>query len=258
MSMTADRRLARTFVTLADTLVVDFDVLDFLALLAERSVEHLAVDAAGVILSDQRGGWRPAAGSSERADLLELFTAQTREGPCFDCVATGKPVTCADLRTAGAQTRWPRFSLAAAGSGFRAASAVPMRLRDQTVGALTLLNHEPVTLDPDTIEIGQALADVATIGILHQHAAARGELVAEQLEATLQQRTVIEQAKGVLAEYLAFDMHDAFTRLREYSHHHQRRLSEVARDLAGGTLRPSAFATTRSWPVEDQPASPPA
>jgi hypothetical protein len=97
MSSAPDRRLARTLVTLADTLVADFDVLDFLALLTERTVELLDVDAAGVILSDQRGGWRPAAGSSERADLVELFAAQTREGPCLDCVAAGEPVASADL-----------------------------------------------------------------------------------------------------------------------------------------------------------------
>jgi GAF domain-containing protein len=238
-----DRRLTRTFVALADTLVADFDVLDFLALLAERSVELLAVDAAGVILSDQRGGWRPAAGSSERADLLELFIAQTRQGPSFDCVATGKAVTSPDLSLATELARWPRFAPAALDAGFRAAAAVPMRLREQTIGALTLLNHEPVSLDADTIAVGQALADVATIGMLHHRAADRGELLAEQLQVTLHQRIVVEQAKGVLAEHDGLDMHDAFTRLREYAHRQQRRLSAVARELAEGTLDPADLGT---------------
>lgn len=238
-----DQRLARTFVTLADTLVADFDVLDFLATLTERSVEHLTVDAAGVILSDQRGGWRPAAGSSERADLVELFAAQTRQGPCFDCLARGEPVTCADLGVETALSRWPRFAPAALDAGFRAASAVPMRLRDRTIGALTLLNHDPVELGADTIAVGQALADVATIGILHHRAADRGELLAEQLEATLHHRTVVEQAKGVLAEYEGLDMHEAFTRLREYARNERRRLSDVALDLADGTLDPAEMST---------------
>ncbi|MCR6490658.1 GAF and ANTAR domain-containing protein [Amycolatopsis sp. OK19-0408] len=245
MNTTPDQRLARTFVTLADTLVADFDVLDFLAVLAERSVEHLAVDAAGVILSDQRGGWRPAAGSSERADLVELFAAQTRQGPCFDCLAVGEAVTSADLSAPSQLRRWPRFAPAALDAGFRAASAVPMRLRDQTIGALTLLNHDPVELNADTIAVGQALADVATIGILHHRAAGRGELLAEQLEATLQHRIVVEQAKGVLAEYGGLEMHDAFTLLREYAHERQRRLSDVARDLAEGTLRADEITAGR-------------
>ncbi len=240
MSTIPDQRLARTFVTLADTLVADFDVLDFLCLLAERSVELLAVDAAGVILSDQRGGWRPAAGSSERADLVELFAAQTRQGPCFDCVASGAPVTSADLSAARELSRWPKFAPAALDAGFRAASAVPLRLREQTIGALTLLNHAPTELKDETIAVGQALADVATIGILHHRAASRSELLAEQLESTLHQRTVIEQAKGILAEYGDLDMHEAFVQLRRHAHDRGRRLSDVALGLAEGTLDPAA------------------
>ena len=239
MSSAPDRRLARTLVTLADTLVADFDVVDFLVLLAERTVELLDVDAAGVILSDQRGGWRPAAGSSERADLIELFAAQTREGPCLDCVDLGAPVVVPDL--AEETARWPQFAPAAVGAGFRAVCTVPMRLREQSIGALTLLHHEPVDLDPDRVEIGQALADVATIGMLHHRAASRGELLAEQLAATLHHRTVIEQAKGVLAQYGNLDMHQAFTALRHHAHTGRRRLSDVARDLADGTIEPAAI-----------------
>jgi GAF domain-containing protein len=242
MSSAPDRRLARTLVTLADTLVADFDVVDFLALLAERTVELLDVDAAGVILSDQRGGWRPAAGSSEHADLVELLAVQTRDGPCLDCVATGAPVAIADLTAESA--RWPHFAPAAVRVGFRAACAVPMRLREQFVGALTLLNHDPEDIDPARVEIGQALADVATIGILHHRAASRGELLAEQLEATLHHRTVIEQAKGVLAQHGNLDMQEAFTALRHHAHTQRRQLSEVARDLADGTIDPANIMST--------------
>lgn len=245
MNSSPDRRLARTFVTLADTLVADFDVLDFLVLLAERSAELLEVDAAGVILTDQRGGWRPAAGSSERAELVELLAAQTREGPCFDCVASGKPVTGADLATDTMQTRWPRFAPAAINAGFRAASAVPMRLREQTVGALTMLNHQPVDLDVTTIEVGQALADVATIGILHHRAASRGELLAEQLEATLHHRTVIEQAKGVLAEYGGVRMDEAFHAIRAFARENRLKLSDVARSLIDRELDPAHVIARR-------------
>ena len=237
MRSVSDQRLARTLVTLADTLVADFDVVDFLVLLAERVVELLDVDAAGVILSDQRGGWRPAAGSSERPDVAELFAAQSQEGPCLDCATTGAPVIVPDL--ADETARWPQFAPAAIGTGFHAVCAVPMRLREESIGALTLLNHEPVDIDPDRVEIGQALADVATIGMLHHRAASRWELLAEQLEATLHHRTVIEQAKGVLAGYGNLDMHQAFTALRHHAHTRRRRLSDVARDVADGTIEPT-------------------
>ncbi|KFU77017.1 GAF domain-containing protein [Amycolatopsis lurida] len=246
MSTTPDQRLARTFVTLADTLVADFDVLDFLCLLTERSVEHLAVDAAGVILSDQRGGWRPAASSTERPDLIGLFTAQAEQGPCSECVVTGAPVTSSDLSTPHELSRWPRFAPAALDAGFRAASAVPLRLREQTIGALTLLNHEPTELDADTLSIAQALADIATIGFLHHRAVTHDELLYEQLETTMHQRAIIEQAKGVLAEYGNLDMDQAFTHLRHYAHTQRRRLSAIARELAEDTLHPSAILTRKS------------
>ncbi len=234
MSTGRDQRLADVFVSLADTLVADFDVLDFLGLLTERAVELLEVDAAGVILSDQRGGWRPAAGSSEHADLVEVFAAQTRQGPCLDCVRTGVVVTSADL-TADVD-RWPLFAPAAVSAGFRAATAVPMRLRDEVIGALTLLHAEPVAIEESSIALGQALADIATIGILQQRAVHREEIVFEQLQAALHHRTVVEQAKGVLVEAGSLDMHQAYTRLRDHARAHRLRLSDVARAVATGAL----------------------
>lgn len=234
MSKTRDQRLATTFVSLADTLVADFDVLDFLGLLTERAVELLDVDAAGVILADQRGGWRPAASSSEHADLVEVFAAQTRQGPCLDCVHSGQVIASSDL-TADAD-RWPQFAEFAVDAGFRAACAVPMRLRDDIIGALTLLKTQPGGVDGASVDLGQALADVATIGILQQRAVSREEIVSEQLQATLHRRTVIEQAKGVLAEHGNLDMHEAYTLLRGYARSRGRRMSDVARDLADQAL----------------------
>lgn len=239
MSNARDQQLASTFVTLADTLVADFDVLDFLGLLTERTVELLEVDAAGVILSDQRGGWRPAAGSSERAELVEVFAAQTAQGPCLDCVRTGAPVASADL--IADTERWPQFAPAAVAAGFQAACAVPMRLRDDVIGALTLLNVHATAIGETSITVGQALADVATIGILQQRAVHQDQIVSEQLQAALHHRTVIEQAKGVLAESGDLDMHRAYLALRAYARAHRRRLSDVARDVAAATLDPGVL-----------------
>ncbi|MEG8179224.1 GAF and ANTAR domain-containing protein [Nocardia terpenica] len=229
-----DQRLASAFVALADTLVTDFDVLDFLGLLTEQAVALLDVDAAGVILSDQRGGWRPAAGSSEQAELIEVFAAQTVQGPCVDCVRSGVPVASADL--AADIERWPQFAPAAVSAGFRAACAVPMRLREDIIGALTLLGTSAGAIDDASVTLGQALADVATIGILQQRALGHNEVVSEQLQAALHHRTVVEQAKGVLAETGGLDMHRAYLALRDYARAHRRRLSEVARDVATTAL----------------------
>ncbi|WP_158887132.1 GAF and ANTAR domain-containing protein [Amycolatopsis anabasis] len=236
------QRLFRTFVALADTLVDDFDILDFLSMLAERCVDLLEISAAGVILIDQKGGLRVASASSERAELLELFAVQTQDGPCIDCVRDGQPVASSDLTAE--HERWPGFTAAAHECGFRAAQALPMRLRRQVVGVLTLLNTQPDGVDEESTQLGQALADVATVGILQQRAIERNELLSEQLQTALNSRVVIEQAKGVLSEHGGnLDMDDAFTRLRGYARAHNQRLSELAHAVAEGTADLDAILT---------------
>jgi ANTAR domain/GAF domain len=221
--------LSDTFVELADTMVADFDVIDFLHLLTDRSVALLSASAAGVMLADPRGELRVAASSNEAAGLLELFQIQNDQGPCLDCFRTGRPVTAADL--AGPGQRWPRFAAAATESGFRAVEALPMRLRDQVIGGLNLFRAAVGPFDPAELRIGQALADVATIGLLHERNVRRSEIVAEQLQGALNSRVVIEQAKGKLAERRGIDMDQAFVLLRDYARNSNQRLTDVARNF---------------------------
>ena len=224
--------LSDTFVELADTMVADFDVIDFLHLLTDRSVALLAASAAGVVLADPRGELRLAAASSEEAGLLELFQLQNDQGPCLECFRTGRPVTAADL--AGPAPRWPRFAAAAVQAGFATVEALPMRLREQVIGALNLFSADAGPLGQADLRIGQALADVATIGLLHERNVRRRETVAEQLQAALNSRVIIEQAKGKLAERLSIDMDRAFTMLRDYARSSNQRLTNVARDFVNG------------------------
>jgi transcriptional regulator with GAF, ATPase, and Fis domain len=224
--------LSVTFVELADTMVADFDVIDFLHMLTDRSVRLLQASAAGVVLADPRGELRVAAASSEEASLLELFQLQNDQGPCLECFRTGQPVTAADL--AGAAQQWPRFAQAAMQSGFRSVQALPMRLRDQVIGALNLFAAELDPFSPADLRVGQALADVATIGLLQERNVRRREAVAEQLQGALNSRVVIEQAKGKLAERLGISMDGAFTMLRDYARSSNQRLTDVARDFVLG------------------------
>jgi transcriptional regulator with GAF, ATPase, and Fis domain len=224
--------LSDTFVDLADTMVAEFDVIDFLHLLTDRSVALLGASAAGVVLADPRGELRVAAASSEEAGLLELFQLQNDQGPCLECFRTGRPVSASDLT--GPVPRWPRFAEAAVRSGFRTVEALPMRLRDQVIGALNLFRAEPSPLEAADVRIAQALADVATIGLLHERNVRRRETVAEQLQAALNSRVIIEQAKGKLAERRGVDMDRAFTMLREYARNTNQRLTDVARDFVSG------------------------
>jgi GAF domain-containing protein len=237
----AEFELADAFVELADTLVDDFDVIDFLHVLAERCVQLLGVAAAGLLLADGQGTLQVVAASSERTRLLELFQLQTDQGPCVDCFHTGQPVSVADLSP---PVRWPRFTVAAAEVGFAAVHAVPMRLRTEVIGALNLFDTNPGALDEGKLRIGQALADVATIGLLQQRAIHRRDVLTEQLQTALNSRILIEQAKGVLVERLHLDVAEAFTMLRAAARSHNRRLSDLAQAIVDGSEQiPPAMAT---------------
>jgi GAF domain-containing protein len=230
----SDNRAWRTLVRVADTLVADFDIIEFLDMLAEYGVDLLGVSACGILLADPEGSLNLVAASTEQARILELSQLQNDEGPCLDAFRTMSPVTCPDLATAG--DRWPVFAPAALAAGFTAVHAMPMRLRQQPLGAFNLFSAVPGPLDDETIELGQALADVATIGILNERAIRRQEVVTEQLQVALNSRIVIEQAKGVLAERLQLSVDDAFTTLRRYARVNNRKLAEVAAAVAAGEL----------------------
>jgi transcriptional regulator with GAF, ATPase, and Fis domain len=230
-----EQPLADAFVEMADTLVDDFDLIDFLHVLTDRCVLLLDVSAAGLLLTDQRGALRLVAASTEQTRLLELFQLQTDEGPCLDCYRSGQPVEVADLAATGG--RWPRFVKQARQTGFAAVHALPMRLRTDVIGALNLFSAEARALDSDTVRLGQALADVATIGLLQARSIQRRDILAEQLQTALNTRILIEQAKGVIAERRRVTMDQSFNLLRSKARSDNRRLSDLARAIVNGTER---------------------
>jgi len=221
-----EKRTAQAFVELADTLVAGFDVIDLLHTLAERCVDLLDLDAAGILLVDQRGKLSLVAASTEQAKLLELFQLQDEEGPCLDCFRTGEAVICGDL--AEMPQRWPKFTTAARERGFSAVHALPIRLRNQTLGAMNLFRSTPGTVSDDLIAVAQALADVVTISILQERAMRESTVVVEQLQRALKSRILIEQAKGVLAERAHIDVTEAFNLMRAFARSGNRKLVDVA------------------------------
>lgn len=232
--MSREQQLAGVFVELADTLVADFDVIDFLHLLTERSVELLQADAAGLILVDSQDQLHVLASTTDQARVLELFELQASEGPCLDCYVTGQPVVNIDL--AEVEARWPRFQAATTAAGFRSVHALPLRLRGQVLGAMNLFCQNESSLSDDDLAVGQALSDVATIGLLQERTVRHGEIVAEQLQGALNSRILIEQAKGVLAERAGIGVDAAFAVLRAYARQNGRKLSAVAAAVIDGSL----------------------
>jgi GAF domain-containing protein len=238
-----EQALAETFVMLADTLVEDYDIVDLLDRLATACVSLLGVTATGLLLDDQKGNLAVVASSSEETRLLEIFQLQNDQGPCLDCVRAGIAVTSADL--AADHARWPLFVPAAVAAGFRSVAALPLRLRDQTIGGLNLFRDGAGPVPAADQRLAQALADVATIGILQQRSTHRSARLAEQLQLALNSRVIIEQAKGVLAERNAVDMTTAFDALRRHARQRNIKLTDLALAVIRGDTDPSALAVVR-------------
>ncbi len=230
--MTREQRIVETFVEFADTMVDDFDVVDFLHRLASRCVELLDCDEAGLLLADAAGALRAVASSSERTEALELLESQNEEGPCFDCFRRGDPVFSDDL--VADRARWPQFAPMALGKGFRSVQAVPMRVRGETIGALNIFRAGAGRLDDQDIPLAQGMADFAAVGLVQERVVREARGVVEQLQGALSSRVVIEQAKGVLAERAGIGVDVAFARLRGYARSHNRRLGDLARDVIDG------------------------
>jgi transcriptional regulator with GAF, ATPase, and Fis domain len=234
MTLTRQQLLIDAFATLADTLVAGYDVVELLQTLVETCQQALDVTAAGLLLADASGRLELVASTSEESRVVEVLQLSADAGPCIDAFHTSSVVTLPDVQQA--PQRWRAFRDSAREQGFASVYAIPLRLRETTIGALNLFRGTTEELDADDIRAAQALADVATIGILQERAVRQSDDVREQLQLALNSRVIVEQAKGVLAYTHNLTMDEAFARLRQYSRSNRLPLSEVAKALVQRTL----------------------
>ena len=151
------------------------------------------------------------------------------QGPAVACYQRGQTVAVPVIDELG--PGWDDFRLSARASGFTSIVAIPLRLRDQTIGTLTMLQTVGAMPTDDDLLIARALADVATIGILHERVLRETEILTAQLQHALNSRIVIEQAKGVVSYTKGVPIDEAFTLIREHARRHSRRLGDVARQI---------------------------
>ncbi len=227
--MISKSRLSDLFVEVADTLVDEFDLVDFLHHVTTSAAEITESSAVGLMLADHDGRLRFMASSSEEARLLELFQIQNAEGPCLDAHRTGEEV--ADVLIADAVDRWPTFAPRAVELGYTTAHCFPLRLRSHVIGAVNVFRTDGRLLDSEERRVVRALTDVATIALMQERALRAAEELTEQLQFALNSRIVIEQAKGAIARSLEIGVDEAFERLRSYARRHRLGLTDVARGV---------------------------
>ena len=232
--MTREDELVEALVSMAGSLISGDDVTVLLNRLTADCARLLDVISAGLLLADRRGTLHVLAASTHHAADLEAFQAQRSQGPCHDCFQAGQPVLVSDV--SGAAGRWPDFVPVALAHGIRSVHAVPLRLRDQALGALGLFGGSVGELNERDLRLAQALADVATISIIQDRVASDRDAVNEQLQTALDTRVLLEQAKGVLAQTGGLDMGDAYAAMVRYARDHNLKLAHVARGLVERTI----------------------
>jgi len=231
---TREDRILHTVSMLADSLVDDFDVVEVLQLLVDECIHLFDASAAGILLASPALELEVMVSTSERSQLIGLMQLREGEGPCVDAVTTGKDISVPDLQAAA--RRWPAFAAAARESGYCAIHAIPMRLRDSTIGSLNLFRGHTGELNAPDAVAARTLADIATISILQQRLVNESVLAQRQLQHALDSRVIIEQAKGYIAQSHGVDMDAAFNLIRSHARNTQTRLSSVAADITAGTL----------------------
>lgn len=229
-----EQRITEAFVTVADTLIADYDVIDLLHTLVDVCTNVLDVNSGGLLLADESGELQLMASTSEQADFVEIMQLAAGVGPCLDCYSTGMPVSVGDIAEDGAQ--WPTFQKAALQQGFAAVYATPLRLRGKVLGAMNLFRSEVGVLNAPDAAVAQALADVATIGILQERSIRETGIVTEQLQRALESRILIEQAKGVLSAMGLMSVDAAFEALRTYARRNNLPLRTVAEGVTNRSL----------------------
>ncbi|MEU0252444.1 GAF and ANTAR domain-containing protein [Streptomyces sp. NPDC006184] len=233
-SMNRERELATAFVDLADTYAPGFDPLRLFQRLVHTCRGLLDVDAAAVMIADARGTLKTMAATEEQAAFIELMQMQTGSGPCMDCYRTGEGRSVPDI--AAERARWPEVVAAMSDAGYRSLHTLPVRLHDRTLGALTLLNTATGDLPDGDLDLAQALADCATLALMHWATEPRGDDVVTRVQSAIAAKSALETAKGMIAAYHGLPVHEAGRLLADYANGHGVSLADTAQALVGRTM----------------------
>lgn len=218
----------RALAAAASALVQAYDITDILASMLPQAAAALGAEAAALLVQQEDGELDLLASTSHAASELEIYQAQTKEGPCVECIRTRHPVTVVgrDLVI----RRWPTIGRAMAASGYVGVHAEPLRWRGRALGGLNLFFGTASPLSEESLALAQTFADIMTLALVQTQEPSDREL-ASHIRKALDARTVVEQAKGVLMQTHDLDPGAAYQALRARASEQGVSLSEMARSL---------------------------
>jgi hypothetical protein len=199
--------------------------------LVKDCVEVTGADAVAILVLDEHEQLGLLASSSVAATHLELLQAQDTQGPCVDVISSGRQQSASG--TEEMMRRWNKVGAAISEAGFTSVEAYPMSWRGRVLGGLNVFRRNPRPDEDVTDVVCQALADVATIVLLHS-ADIPADEITDRVHRATAARDLIEQAKGVLSQLHTLDMERAAVRLEEIAEAEETTLTAAAQLVLDG------------------------
>jgi len=183
---------------------------------------------AGIMLTDETGRLGFVAASEQLVVEAEQHQNLVREGACHEAHKTNEIVVVDDLTT---ETRWPEYCPRVLELGLRAVLGVPMNAHGQTIGVINIYREHPSEWSAKDIATAEIIAAMGAGYILNANQMRAQQALAEQLEAAIESRDVIGQAKGIIMVQADIDADGAFDLLRSMSQRQNRKLRDVAQTV---------------------------
>jgi GAF domain-containing protein len=210
------------------TILNPFDLDELLHRLTHHATAVVGAVGAGIMLTDQDGRLGFVAASEQLIIEAERHQDQVRQGACHEAHASNEVVVSDDLAS---ESRWPDYTYRVLELGLQSVLGVPMNAHGQTIGVINVYRDHPSGWSADDIAAAEILAAMGAGYILNANQLRAQHALAEQLEAAIESRDVIGQAKGLLMAQTGVDADGAFELLRSMSQQQNRKLRDLAQTL---------------------------
>ena len=207
-------------IKLAET---DLDgVLARVAELARQTLEG----ATEVSVTLVRGkGAHTAAYTGDLALHLDEWQYAKGHGPCLDASAAAGTMSIPDM---AGETRWPDWAGRARQAGAHSSLSIGLPVQESVAGALNVYSTTPHAFNDDTIALAQTFASYAAVALANAHLYDTTATLAQHMQAAMESRAVIEQAKGIIMGERRCTADEAFALLTKVSQDSNRKLRDVA------------------------------